>query len=281
MIMPETGHETAAQPPLVTGYRHRLPVRITHWLNLVILAVMLGSGLQIFNAHPSLYWGDRSDPGQAWLSIEARRTEGGSLRGVTRLAGYEVETTGVLGVSAGRDGAEARGFPAWATIPGPRWLAMGRRWHLFFAWLLVLNGLVYVTYSLLSRHLTRDLLPSLPELKGLGRSLREHLSPRRLRAQSTRGYNPLQKLAYLMVVFVLGPLVLLSGLTMSPWLDSVFPVLLDLFGGRQSARSIHFIAAFAFVGFLLVHLAMVLLVGPVNHVRAMLTGRLKIRRSSQ
>lgn len=269
------------RPRLVTCYRHALPVRITHWLNLVILTIMLGSGLQIFNAHPALYWGDRSDPGQAWLSIEAGRDDNGTLRGITQLAGHELDTTGVLGVSEGRAGAEARGFPAWATIPGPRWLAMGRRWHFFFAWLLVANGLVYVAYSLFGRHLTRDLLPSIAELKGLARSLREHLSPRRLRAQASQGYNPLQKLAYLAVVFVLGPLVLLSGLTMSPWLDSVFPGLLDFFGGRQSARSIHFIAAFAFVAFVLVHVGMVLLVGPINHIRAMLTGRLQIRRLSQ
>jgi thiosulfate reductase cytochrome b subunit len=279
--MSDRGHATEPQTLVMSRYRHTLPVRTTHWLNLLILTVMLGSGLQIFNAHPALYWGDRSDPGTAWLSIEARRMESGSLRGVTRLAGQEVDTTGVLGVSAGRGGVEARAFPAWATIPGPRWLAMGRRWHFFFAWLLVANGLVYVIFSLFGRHLTRDLLPSFAELKGLGRSLREHLSVRRLRGQSVQGYNPLQKLAYLAVVFGLGPLVLLTGLTMSPWLDSVFPGLLDLFGGRQSARSIHFIAAFAFVAFLLVHLAMVLLVGPVNHVRAMVTGRLQIRRPKQ
>ena len=271
--------DSQAQRPLrkAVSYRHPLPVRISHWLNVLILTIMLGSGLQIFNAHPTLYWGSRSDADRAWLALESRRTASGELEGVTRLLGQELDTTGVLGASDGANGLQSRGFPAWATIPGPRWLAMGRRWHFFFAWLLVANGLFYLTYQLASRQATRSLLPSLGELKDLGRSIREHLGIRRLRQQAARGYNPLQKLSYFVVVLGLGPLVLLTGLAMSPWLDSTFPWLLDLFGGRQSARSIHFLAAFAFVAFVLVHLAMVVLVGPINHVRAMITGRLSIK----
>lgn len=270
-----------AQPvePARTVYRHALPIRLTHWLNLLVLLALLGSGLQIFNAHPALYWGSRSDADQAWLAMEARRSETGEPRGVTRLLGRELETTGVLGLSDGRLGQpEARGFPAWATIPGDRWLAMGRRWHFFFAWLFVLNGLLYVGYALASRHLSRDLAPSGAELKGIGRSVRHHLSLRRLRAESARGYNVLQKLSYLSVVFVLAPLVVLTGLSMSPWLNSAFPWLPELFGGRQSARSVHFLIAFAFVAFVLIHVAMVVLVGPVNHLRAMITGRLRIKK---
>jgi thiosulfate reductase cytochrome b subunit len=253
------------------GVRHTRTVRITHWINVVVLTVMLGSGLQIFNAHPGLYWGSRSDPDRAWLSIRAQREAGGELRGVTRLWGRQFDTTGWLGVS----GTEptVRGFPAWATIPGPQWLAMGRRWHLFFAWLLVLNGLVYAVHALAGRH-RRELLPSGRELRHIVVEARRHLSVRRLRREAGHGYNVLQKLSYLGVVFLLGPLVVLTGLTMSPWIDAMFPFLLDLFGGRQSARSLHFLAAAAFVLFFVVHISMVLLVGPLRHTRAMITGRL-------
>ncbi len=265
-----------------TAHRHPLPVRITHWINLLILVVMLGSGLQIFNAHPALYWGNRSDADKALLAMRARPTEDGELQGFTKLFGREFNTTGVFGLSAGRfDQPEVRGFPRWATIPSDRWLAMGRRWHFFFAWLFVLNGLFYVGYTVASRHLARDLAPSAAELKGIGHSIRQHLSIRKLRAESAHGYNVLQKLSYLIVVFVLGPLVVLTGLTMSPWLNSALPWLPALFDGRQSARTIHFIIAFAFVAFVLIHVAMVLLVGPVNHLRAMITGRLRVKEDAE
>ncbi len=259
-------------------YRHSPVVRVTHWINFPVLVILLGSGLQIFNAHPSLYWGNRSDADRALLALGARRAPDGSLQGITQLLGREFDTTGWLGVSKGAHGRpEIRGFPTWATIPGPRWLAMGRRWHLFFAWLFVLNGLVYVGHSLAQGHLRRELLPARGELRGFGPTLRQHLHPRRLRADSARGYNLLQKLSYLSVIFLLAPLAILTGLTMSPWLDAAFPGLITLFDGRQSARTIHFLAALGLVLFFLIHITMVVVVGPVNHTRAMFTGRLRIR----
>lgn len=266
--------------PAARVYRHPLPVRVFHWVNLVVLVVMLGSGLQIFNAHPALYWGHVSADDATLLRLGARRNEAGQWQGFTRVFDQEIDTTGVLGVSAGTfGGREPRGFPAWATIPGPRWLAMGRRWHFFFAWLFVINGGLYLLYTLASRQRRRRFFPSGSELHHLGSTLREHLHWRQLRAQALEGYNALQKLSYVGVVLVLGPLVVLTGLAMSPWLNTVVP-LPELFGGRQSARTIHFLIAFAFVLFFLVHVAMVLLVGPVNHVRAMITGRLRIGKGS-
>lgn len=261
-------------------YRHPLPVRIAHWFNLLVLAVMLGSGLQIFNAHPALYWGDRSDPDRALLRLGAKQDEDGELRGVTELFGRDFDTTGVLGLSESPYGRpEVRGFPTWATVPSARWLAMGRAWHFFFAWLFVLNGALYVMYTLASRERRQRFFPSREELRHLGRALGEHLHWRRLRSQALAGYNVLQKLSYVTVLLVLGPLVVLTGLAMSPWLDSVLP-LPALFDGRQSARTIHFIAAFGFVAFFVVHVSMVLLVGPWNHVRAMITGRLRVSRGT-
>ncbi len=257
-------------PPthLARTYRHTLPVRATHWLNLLFLLAMLGSGLQIFNAHPALYWGERSDPPRAWLAMRAVPTESGQLRGMTRLFGRDFDTTGVLGLS----GQTPRGFPAWVTIPSERWLAMGRRWHLFFAWLFVLNGLAYVGYGLATRHLQRHLWLRGEEARQLPSTVTRHLSLRALRSDADAGYNPLQKISYLLVLFVFAPLMVLSGLAMSPWLDAAFPALVTLFDGRQSARSIHFIVAFGLVAFTLVHVFMVILVGPLRELRAMITG---------
>ncbi|MGE0082282.1 MAG: cytochrome b/b6 domain-containing protein [Thiohalomonadaceae bacterium] len=250
-------------------YRHRLPVRITHWLNLIVLVVMLGSGLQIFNAHPALYWGERSDPERAWLAMAAIvDPHTGERRGITRLFGREYDTTGVLALSDGTP----RGFPAWSTIPSDRWLAMGRRWHFFFAWVLVLNGLAYLAWGFASRHVSRDLWLRGDEARHLPRTLKSHLSLRALRADAEQGYNPLQKITYLVVIFVMLPLMVLTGLAMSPWLDAAFPALITTFDGRQSARSIHFIITFGLVLFTLVHVLMVFAVGPLRELRAMITG---------
>jgi thiosulfate reductase cytochrome b subunit len=251
------------------SYRHPLPVRITHWLNLLFLLAMLGSGLQIFNAHPALYWGSRSDQGAAWLSLEAGFDPfTGEPVGITRLFGAELRTTGLLGFSSDTP----RGFPAWATIPGDQWLAMGRRWHLFFAWLLVANCVAFIVWAAISRHLSRILLPGRTALRNLGPTLVHHFHLRLLRQDSDRGYNALQQLSYLGVIFVLAPMILITGLAMSPRVDAALHWLPELFGGRQSARSIHFLVASTFVIFTVVHVFMVVLVGPVRYTRSMITG---------
>jgi thiosulfate reductase cytochrome b subunit len=249
-------------------YRHRLPVRIGHWLNAACLFILIMSGLQIFNAHPALYWGERSDRDRPFFSIRAVPSGAGELKGVTKIGSAEFETTGVLGVSGG----ERRAFPFWATLPGSRWLAMGRQWHLLFAWVFVINGLAFWAYSVLSRHLSRDLLPTGRDWRGIGRDLLNHLRFRHPTGEEAKRYNVLQKLAYTGVAFGLAPLIVLTGLTMSPTIDAGFPFLLDLFGGRQSARSFHFLACAAFVGFIVVHLTMVATTGLRNNVRSMLTG---------
>lgn len=261
---------TPALPERAT-YRHTLPVRLSHWINVVALLILLMSGFQIFNAHPSLYWGDRSDLDRAVLSMSARQAPNGMLQGITRIGGVDFDTTGVLGLSSDKDGdMEERGFPAWATIPGTRWLSMGRHWHLFFAWAFVLNGLLYAIYSVTSKHLRRDLLPTGQDWHSIGRTIKDHLLFRHLGPEAR--YNILQKLTYIIVVFGLGPLAVLTGLTMSPWIDSLLP-LTDIFGGRQSARTLHFITAFAFIGFILIHVFMVLITGVWNNLRSMVTGR--------
>jgi thiosulfate reductase cytochrome b subunit len=258
-------------------YRHSVATRVLHWLNALCVFLVLMSGLQIFNAHPRLYWGQYgANTDHAALEITARDSVIGRAQGVLRIGNHELTTTGVLGVSKDADGIAAeRGFPSWATIPSFQDLATGRRWHFFFAWLLVFNSTLYFVIGFVSRHIQRDLLltPAEWSLGHIAKDLWDHLRLRFPRGDAARDYNSLQKIAYLSVLFILAPLILATGLTMSPGLDSGYPWLLTLFGGRQSARSIHFICAMAVVSFIAIHLLMVLLAGPVNELRSMITGR--------
>jgi thiosulfate reductase cytochrome b subunit len=256
--------------------RHTLAVRIMHWINVVAMFVLLLSGLQIFNAHSALYWGQASTFNRPLLSMSARRMPDGELRGVTTVFGHAFDTTGVLGVSRVDGAPRVRGFPAWLTIPGPQWLAMGRRWHFFFAWVFVLNGLAYATHALLGRHLRRDLVPTRRDWRGIGRSIIDHALLRHPVGEAATRYNILQKLSYLGVVFVLGPLMVLMGLAMSPHMDTTLGWLVDLVGGRQSARTIHFLIALAFVAFVLVHLFEVVVTGVANNLGSMITGRYRV-----
>ncbi|HEX6071964.1 MAG TPA: cytochrome b/b6 domain-containing protein [Sphingomicrobium sp.] len=233
---------SAAARPAVS-YRHRLPTRIWHWLNAVTVIVMLMSGLMILNAHPRLYWGQYgANFDHAWLDF-------------------------------GR-----RPFPGWATIPSTYNLAAARIWHLAFAWVLVAGLILFLLVSLWNRHVQRDLAPRPDELspRRIGHAIGEHARLRFPRGEAALRYNVLQKLSYAGVIFLLLPLLILTGLTMSPAMDAAWPWLVDLFGGRQSARSIHFLCAAAITLFIVVHLVMVVLAGPLNEIGSMITGRYRI-----
>jgi thiosulfate reductase cytochrome b subunit len=264
-------------PESVSIYRHALATRLMHWVNALCIFIVLMSGLQIFDAHPRLYWGAAgADADPAAIEIGSREGPGGQPGGVLRVGRFEASTTGFLGVSRDEDGDPAeRAFPAWATLPGERDLATGRRWHFFFAWVLVFNSAAFLIVSLSSGHIRRDLLPTRSEVAPAHvlRDIGNHLRLRFPSGESARHYNVLQKLAYLSVIFVLAPLILGTGLTMSPGMDAAFPWLLHLFGGRQTARTLHFLAAMLIVLFIAVHLTMVVLAGPWNELRSMITGR--------
>ncbi|HEY6456821.1 MAG TPA: cytochrome b/b6 domain-containing protein [Steroidobacteraceae bacterium] len=221
-------------------HRHSLPTRLLHWVNALCVFLVLMSGLQIFNADPYLYWGKHgASPDTPLLSIGAP------------------------------------GFPHWATLPHWQALAVGRRWHFFFAWLLIFNSIAYLIFSFTSGHVRRDLLPRPAEIapSHLLRDIWNHLRLRFPRGEAAKHYNVLQKLAYFGVIFVLAPLILATGLTMSPGFDAACPWLVNLFGGRPDARTIHFIAAMLVALFIVVHLLMVALAGPWNEIRSMITGR--------
>ena len=267
-----------AKPVKELVYRHTAATRITHWINVLAISLLLMSGLQIFNAHPALYWGARSHFSQPWLSLTASQDKAGQPVGVTQVGPVKLHTTGLLGYSGKGDLRGPRGFPAWATVPSYQDLADGRRWHFFFAWLFVLNGLTYLAFALIGGHVKRDLLPTRSQLspRHIWHEVVTHAQLKFPHGEEAKRYNVLQKGAYLAVIFVLLPLMLGTGLTMSPGFDSAAPWLLDLFGGRQSARSIHFISASLITAFVVLHLVMVLVSGVWNNIRSMITGRYAI-----
>ena len=260
-------------------FRHSLVVRVCHWVNAACFVVLLMSGLQIFNADPALTWGPATSFDNPFFSLSATENDNGDpTGGVTTIFGHRFSTTGLLGASRGDDGQlEEHGFPSWATLPAYQDLAMGRRWHFFFAWILVLNGLVYCAFLIGRRHI-RDLWPTLADIRAIPRAIVDHARLRFPEGDEALHYNVLQKLAYLSVVIAF-PILILAGLTMSPAMDSAFPWLLTLFGGRQAARAAHFLLAAYLVLFVIVHLAMVVLSGPINNIRSMITGRYRIKES--
>jgi thiosulfate reductase cytochrome b subunit len=252
-----------------------LSTRLWHWLNALTIFTMVASGLMIFNAHPRLYWGAYGANYETpWLEISDDGTHG-----FVQLGGMRVPTTGVLGLSSNGDGTmNAHAFPSWATLPGHYDLAKARRWHLFFAWLLVVPGLLYVLWSLVNRHIQRDLAPTRAELapRHIWHDIKEHARLRFPTGAAALHHNILQKISYLGVLFVLLPGIILSGLTLSPGMTATWPWLLWLMGGRASARSVHFICMSLIVAFIVVHLIMVVLAGPYNEIRSMITGKFRL-----
>ena len=224
-----------------TIHRHALATRLWHWVNAVAVIILIGSGLMILNAHPRLYWGRYgANFDRAWLTFDR--------------------------------------FPGWVTIPQTYNLALARNWHLTFALVLGFGLLVYMIASLINRHFQRDLALGRSELsrRHLLADIRAHLAFRFHDPEAPGDYNVLQKLSYVLVIFGLLPLVILTGIAMSPGLNAAFPWVLELLGGRQSARSIHFLAASGITLFVIVHLVLVILAGAFNEVRSMITGRWRV-----
>lgn len=221
--------------------RHALATRLWHWVNAVAIIILIGSGLMILNAHPRLYWGRYgANFDHAWLTFDR--------------------------------------FPGWVTIPQTYNLALARNWHLSFALVLGFGLLAYMIASLVNRHFQRDLTIRRRELSGrqLLADIRAHLAFRFHDPQAPGDYNALQKLSYVLVIFGLLPVVIATGIAMSPGLNAAFPWVLAVLGGRQSARSIHFLAASGITLFVIVHLVLVILAGAVNEVRSMITGRWRV-----
>lgn len=215
--------------------RHSLATRLWHWVNLVSLVILFMSGLNISNAHPRLYWGEWGfAERQAWLLVPK--------------------------------------FPGWMTIPDHYSLAAARDWHILFALVFAFGLTAFMLASLRNGHFRRDLATRWRDWHpaSILADIRAHL---RLDFSHAGGkFNFLQKAAYAGVIFVALPLMIFTGIVMSPGGEALLPFLTDLFGGRQSARSLHFLAAWGLFGFLLLHVGLVLLSGPVQQVRDMISG---------
>lgn len=267
----ENGAETKA-PAGKLIYKQTLPTRLTHWIWAFSLFFLLLSGLQIFNAHPALYIGDQSGFAfdNAVLRIGGERTPDAGRRGFVELFGTKFDTSGWLGLYRDDNGIiQNRAFPGWMTIPSFYDLATGRVVHFFFAWIFAITLATWLAASLLSGHLTRDILPRWRDIRALPRDLADHA---RLRFHHKREYNVLQKLSYAGVLLVLMPLMIATGLAMSPGFNAAAPWLADILGGRQTARTIHFVVMLLLVGFFVIHIVMVLAAGPINELRSIVTG---------
>jgi thiosulfate reductase cytochrome b subunit len=227
--------------------RHRLLTRLWHWTNAVAIFVMLMSGLMVSNAHPRLYWGQYgANFDKPWLDL-------------------------TLYLERGH-------FPGWATIPSTYNLALARHWHLAFAWVLAFGFLAYIIVSLLNRHIQRDLALKRGELspRHLADEIVHHAQLKFPTGAAALNYNTLQKITYILVLFGLIPTLILTGMCLSPGLSPITGWAIDLFGGRSTARSIHFICAGGIALFIVIHLVLVVLAGPVNEIRSMITGKFRV-----
>jgi len=260
---------------------HHWLVRLTHWLNAIAIIILLMTGLNIFGAHPRLYWGDAGSVDQReqlWLETGAS-PPWRNPTGWIEIAGTRFDTTGFIGVSQSPKGTTSFvAFPHWATLPSGRDLATARTWHFFFAWVIILNGLAWLLYGLFSGRLLREILPKRRQLTRahLWHDIVEHAKLNFPKGEAALSYEVLQRFAYAGVTLVLIPTVILTGLAMSPGMDAAWPWLDALWGGRQSARSVHFLAMSGIAGFLLLHLVLVVLSGPIRQIGAMITGRMTI-----
>jgi thiosulfate reductase cytochrome b subunit len=224
--------------------RHSALVRITHWIATLCFFALLVSGVEIVISHPRFYWGETGNDLTATLfklPIPSSRT---------------LVPTGYGYVLPDQNG--------WS-----------RYLHFQSAWVVVLTGLLYAIYSLFTGHLRKNLLPGKADLswRALSTAFAGHLRFQRPTEADAWSYNLLQRLTYLFVIFVLFPLVIWTGLAMSPAFVSAIPATVNLLGGQQSARTIHFFVSLSLVLFLLVHVGMVWLAGFRSRMRAMITGR--------
>ena len=233
MTAPATTPTTKVTPK--PKKRHGAVTRLWHWLNVVCVIILFMSGLNISNAHRYLYWGDAGfDPADAWASV---------MR-----------------------------FPGWATIPDYYSLAKARDWHVLFAWPFAIGLLVMWIAMVINRHFWRDLRTHPREWtpSAIWQDVVQHLKLNFAHADGK--YNFLQRVAYGAVLGIMLPGMVLTGMAISPGFEPAAPWLVDMLGGRQSARSIHFILTWALFAFFIVHVLLVLLSGPIRQMRDMLTG---------
>jgi len=277
-------HPKPAQPALIEEriYRHALPVRAFHWINATCIIVLLMSGLQIFGAYPRLHWGNVGYDG---MPAVFEITGAGSMEDPTswvQIGSHRIYTTGFLGVPAQTSaGLMNWAFPGWMTIPqGVLALGYARGWHFLVAWILSFNLGWYWAYAYFSGRLKKELLPTREQCHVIliCHDVWGHICLKRHSGPNARHYNFLQRLAYLSVLVVLLPNQILSGMTMSNTAVAIFPWLIELYGGRQSARTLHFIGAMLLLAFLFIHIFQIFVAGFKNEMRSIITGYFVVNR---
>ena len=272
-----------ANPISVVVYRHPLAVRLWHWSTAAAVCGLLLTGFCIFNVHPRLYWGEVGNAGTEPI-IALVTTEVGGAHAATHpvpaaltVGSHRWDVTGYLGGvwDVGADGI----YFVIALTPDSWQFGAMRAWHFVCAWALILGWICYAAYLLTSGRLRQTLLPTASQatLRGFVQDVWNHLRLRRAHGEDARQYNLLQKVSYLVVLFVLIPGAVLSGVTMSNSVTARFPELYALFGGRQSARTIHALCATGLLLFFVVHFVQLFVAGFVNEVRSMITGYLSVR----
>jgi len=258
----------------LTSYlRFPIATRILHWIAAAAIITLLWSGFWIFNLHPRLYWGEVGYFGSPAIAELAADTTSDEPKMTIRIGEFSLNVTGILGRVNRQPYVRIFNFPEGFEFGGTRAL------HFTAAWILILAWLFYVYHLINSGRLRDQWLPRTAEMspRNIGRELRNHLLLRRAHGSEAKRYNTLQKLSYLAVMFIMLPLIFLTGLTMSNSITTAWPWLFDLFSGRQSARTLHFVFATIIVLFILVHTLQVFVAGFVNHLRSMITGRFQIR----
>jgi thiosulfate reductase cytochrome b subunit len=224
--------------------RHAALVRITHWIATVAFFALLVSGIEILISHPRFYWGETGN--------------------------VNTQPLFKLAIPSSRD-----------TVPTgygyvlPDQNGWSRYLHFQSAWVAVLTGLVYLAFGFFQGHFRRNLVPSADDLSParFSASIAAHVRFKRPNKEEAWSYNVLQRLAYLAIIFVLFPLVIWTGLAMSPAVTAAAPSVVTLLGGQQSARTLHFFISIALLLFLVIHIVMVYRAGFRNRMRAMITGR--------
>ena len=255
-----------------TYLRFPLSTRLLHWIAAAAVFTLLWSGFWIFNIHPRLYWGEVGYFGAPAVAEIAADTSGDEPSFEIRVGDLAVDVTGIMGRVNRNPYVRIASFPENFSFGGTRALHFTAAWALFLAWIL------YIYHLIISGRLRSTWLPGLQEFspRHLGEDILNHLRFRRPRGEAAKRYNTLQKLTYLLIMFLLMPLIVLSGLAMSNTVTTAWPFLFDLFGGRQSARTMHFVFASLLVLFVIIHVMQLFVVGFLNHLRSMITGRLSV-----
>ncbi len=228
-------------------------LRITHFINLLFIGLLVRSGIQILGAHPRLYWKNSSNPEKAWLTLTKRKIPKDQL--YTSMDD-EVEPS------------------SWIAQPGGQNLGLGRHWHFFSVIFWILNGIIYVVLLFATGEWSRLIPTSWSIFPRAWDTFLTYISFHIPPVSNFRPYDPLQQLTYAAVVFLLAPFMLLTGATMSPAIEARLPWYVKLFGGRQVGRSLHFLSMLAFVIFTIMHTALVLIVHFKNNIREIVLGSL-------